>query len=871
MTAPRLARWLIRLAAPAGQAHELVGDLEEVHRRRAAGGPAAAWCATVADAFVIAVVASIERLRTRPRAATWVHVGDLRLGLRIMRREPIVTVTGTAALALGMGLLTVAVATVDTLLFSRLPFEGGDRFVLVSVLHEVERRPVRLTPDAYALIAARTTALEHLGAASQNLQNLTLPSGVVADAVAAGITPSSLRFLPYRPVRGRLLTSADAAPGAAPVVMIRDAFWQRAFGGADEALGATIEIGGIPRIIVGIMPDDFKFPSRPPDFWTPIGEGFLEGRGELPVNARLFGILAPGHSIESAQSQLAALSAQVTPVSEPGQPARLAAASVTDLGPQAPVMASAILLVAIAILAVVAANVANLVLARSYGRSRELAVRTALGASRARLIGQITVEVLVLCSVAAVLGALGGQAVLRQFNAMDDLPFWVDFTAGPRTLVLVIGGVLLATTIAGAWPAFRVTRRNLAGVLQSGGGYGEGVRFGRVAGASVVTQIAVSVVMLHGALVVADGVAKYAGRSLDLPANVLTTGLRFNTGVTAGGSLESPDFEQIERIASALPGVVAAGLTTALPRHSPPAAQVEVEPLPGEPARAPQPAPWAEVSPGYFGALGAHAVSGRLFADRDTRPNVHPVAIVNVPFVRTFLEGAYPVGRRFRTIDADGPGAWREIVGVVPDLGLSVGDPSLAAGYYVPFDPGAGAPRFIYLAARVTGDPLAHVAPLRQAVYQHDPTIVLTWPQPLEDVNGEDRAFFLWFSTALTGLGIVTLILALTGVYAMMALIVTRRTREIGIRIALGATSRRVAGTIVGRAAWQVALGGLAGGVLAVLSLDLRGVLVSRLPDGGPWTLPLVICLLVLAGLAATSFPLRRALRVRPSDAMRVE
>jgi hypothetical protein len=277
------------------------------------------------------------------------------------------------------------------------------------------------------------------------------------------------------------------------------------------------------------------------------------------------------------------------------------------------------------------------------------------------------------------------------------------------------------------------------------------------------------------------------------------------------------------------------------------------------------------VSPGFFGALEGSALAGRLLTEADGRDGASPVAVVNAPFVETFLGGARAVGRRFRTVDANGAAVWREIVGVVPDLGLSIGDPAVAAGYYIPLDSGRDQARFIYLAMRVAGDPSSYIDPLTQAVYDRDPNVVLNQPQPLEDVAGDDRMFFLWLSRALTAVGIVTLILALAGVYAMMALIVTKRTREIGIRIAMGATARRVVQTVLRRAALQVGAGALLGAGLAVLSLDLRGVLVSRLPDGGPWTLPAVLVLLTVAGIAATAAPLRRAVSVQPSEAMRVD
>lgn len=871
--APRLARWLTGLAAPANRRAEMLGDLEEVHQRRRAAGATRAWVVTVFDAAAIAMVLTGEHFRSMLQVRDWYSAGDVAQGLRLMRRQPVVTITATVALTLGIGLLTVGVATVETLLFSQLPFAGGERFVLVNAWTEPERRPLALAPEESALLAARATTLAHLGAVSQNRENATLRSGVVDEVTTAGITPSSLAFLPYHPIRGRRLHVADAEPGAVPVIMIREAFWQRAFGGSAEAIGSVLDVNGVRRTIVGVMPNDFGFPSRPPDLWVPISEGFRDGRQALGPNERLFGILADGATVESARAQIATMAPLVSGSPSNGRVARLEVTTLTDLGPQAPIMVSMIIAAVVSILIVIAANVANLVLARSFLRATEFAVRTALGASRVRLVAQVSLEVLLLCGVAAVVGSIVAQAVLRRFNAMEDLPFWVDFSAGPRAMLIVLGGVGLATAIAGTWPALKVTRGGLLPSLQSSGARSGDVRFGRAAGVMVVVQIAISIVMLHGALVVAESLGRYSGDGLRLPANVLTTGLRLRAASPdADEPARSPMTpEDVEAVAATLPGVAAVGLTTALPRHSPATPLVEVEPLSGRSPDAPRPAPVAEVSPGFLATLDAVPITGRLFTGNDGRAGSVPVVIVNLPFVRDFLGGAPPLGRRIRTIDGGRPGPWRDIVGVVPDLGLSVGDPALAAGYYVPLVASPEPRRWLYLTLRVEGDPMAYVGPLRSAVYGRDPALVLNRPQRLEDVAGEDRVFFFWFARALIGLGLVTLVLALTGVYSMMALIVTRRTREIGIRVALGATGQRVAATVIGRAAWQVAIGGTLGAGLAVLSLDLRSVLVSRLGDGGAWTLPTVLVLLVCAGLGATGLPLRRALGVQPAEAMRID
>jgi predicted permease len=515
------------------------------------------------------------------------------------------------------------------------------------------------------------------------------------------------------------------------------------------------------------------------------------------------------------------------------------------------------------------ANVGNLILARSFARSREFALRAALGAARRQLVGQVFLEVLLIAGAAAVIGSLAASVALRYFSQMDEIPFWVNFTGGPRTMILVAGATVLAAAVAGIWPALRATRHDLAANLE-GGGRNSAVRFGRTAGVLVTMQIALSIVLLHGALIFAQGLTHFTGESLPLPRNVLTTYLSVNGIRRAPGSGERvrSTAEDVTRTASTIPGVLAAGIGTALPRHSPRPEPTEVEPLTGARPEIAQRAPSAEVSLGYFETLDARPLSGRIFTAADYAPGAPPVAIVNTPFVEKFFNGGSPIGRRIRAGGLHGVGPWMEVIGVVPDLGLSVGDATLAAGFYVPL--GADT-NYVYLAIRVTGDPLSYTNTLRRALLDADPGLIINHVQLLEDVAIEDREAFRILSASLVGIGSITLVLALAGVYAMMALIVTRRTREIGIRMALGATTTRIVRAIVGRAAWQVTGGAVLGCALARLSLEGRMVLVSRLGDGGMWTLPAVVCLLAVAGLAAIWLPLRRALGVRPTDALRAE
>lgn len=784
---------------------------------------------------------------------------DLRLGFRLLVRQPLLAITAIVALTVGIGLANVGFAATEALLFSQLPFSNGDRFVRLSSVTALERQSVALTAESYPRFLSQAGALAHVGLLTSSREGVAAASAATEDLLTAGITPSSFAHLPAAPLRGRLLGRGDGEAGRAPVALISESYWRRNWAAAESAVGSTITMAGIPHTVVGIMPAAFEFPNAP-SVWVPLDEGFRDGRARPDDNARLFGVMAPGVTLDALSAQLASVSPQLQAVSRESAVA-LDAIAFTDFGPMASTLSAVLLVMVLAVLVVIAANVGNLVLARSLSRSREFALRAALGASRGRLVAQVMTEVLVLGVLAAGLGTASAHVVLQRFNQMDELPFWIDFTSGPMSMALVAGATLLATAIAGAWPALRATRRDLLAGLQGGDNRTSDVRFGRASAVMLVAQIAVSVVMLHGALVVAQGFRQYTVGTLDLPRNVLTMGLDVS-------SAHAIDVSEAERLAAALPGVIGVGATTALPRHSPATRLVEVDPLPGERAQPARLAPSAAASPGYFAALNTTARLGRVLQPADARDGAPRVAVVNEPFARAWFGQTSPLGRRFRATDDGTPGLWHEIVGVVPDLGLSIGDPTLAAGYYVPLTPRADV---VFLAVRVNGAPMTYAEPLRRALRARQPALVNYPAGLLEDVAAEDRAFFAGLSAALLGIGGITLVLALAGVYAMMSLIVSRRTREIGIRVALGASSTRVVGAIAGRAALQVGAGGLIGAVLAALSLNTRDVLVSRLGDGGPWTLPFVIAVLLASGLVATWVPLRRALRVRPQEALKAD
>jgi hypothetical protein len=526
MSAPRIARLLIRLSSPPDRREDTLGDLEEAHRRRVTGGSGRAWFATVREACVIALMLTWDRFRPAgvDRGGRLLSATDVRLGFRLMHKQPVLTVTAVVALAVGIGLATVGFAFMEATQFGRLLFDGGDRFVTLQVSAEAGGTSATLDAAEYRALSAQATTLEYLGAMSGSRENVILPSGQVAVATTAGIAPSLQRYLPYRPATGRLLTRADGLPGAEPVAIIRHRFWRNILAESPHALGSRIEVAGVPRTIVGIAPDDFEFPNSP-DLWFPIDDGFLQGRGAPDSDLRLLGILAPGRSIHTAQDQLNTIAAQFSATRAPDRAVRMEVAGFTDLGPIAAGLSAGVIAMVLLVLIVIAANVGNLILARSFARSREFALRAALGAARRQLVGQVFLEVLLIAGTAAVMGSLAASVALRYFSQMDEIPFWVNFTGGPRTMILVAGATVLAAAVAGIWPALRATRRDLAGSLE-GGGRSSDVRFGRTAGVLVTLQIALSIAMLHGALIFAQGLSHFTGESLPLPRNVVTTYLR---------------------------------------------------------------------------------------------------------------------------------------------------------------------------------------------------------------------------------------------------------------------------------------------------------------------------------------------------------
>lgn len=713
---------------------------------------------------------------------------DIALAVRLMRQQPVLTLTAILALATGIGLATMGFTFLEAGLRARLPFA----------------------------------------------------------------------VLPYAPVLGRVLQLADAAPNAPPVALIRESVWRRHFSADPAVVGQLANFSGVQREIVGVMPDTCEFPNSP-EVWLPLND---------TAEARVFGVLAEGDGLAAAQAQVNAVAQRFEPA-RPGD-ARLrvdVAPYVESLSRGLEVLAGSLVFVLVLVLLVIAANVANLVRARSLARSSELAIRSALGATRARLVGQVFTEILLLGSIAAVIGVSASQVTFRWIrDTMTDLPFWVDLTAGPQTALFVVIITVLAAAVGGAWPAFRATGRDTQQALAASNRRVTG-GFGVASAAMIALQVALSIGALHTALVVARGVEGYMrGAATPREHQVLTARIYLPEPVEPARA-QALALETLSR----LPGIEQAGLSTSLPRLSPRALMTVVRDDGSAESSTPRAAPVVAISPGFIETLGGRSTAGRLFTAADLAGAAPPVAVVNEPFALKFFGGANPVGRQLRLIAADGSGAapvWREIVGVVPDLGLSAGDDQLAGGVYIPL----ADETLVYATALVRGDPLQLTMALTRAMAAADPRIQVRETLPLPEVGKEDRAVFAGISAALTALGAIALVLSVIGVYALLSFSVTARTRELAVRSALGASRIQLLRAVLLRASVPLVVGAAIGPAVSAALIAVRGIFVFRLPsEAGAMPVALLCSVLALSALAAAWVPSRRALHISLAEALKAD
>jgi len=803
---------------------------------------------------------------------------DFKVGFRMLARYPGLTLVGTVAIAVAIALGSLYFETLDKFKHPRLPVPDGDRVVSILNWDAKAQEPEARSLHDFVAWREQVTSVDPLGAAIPFVRNLATEDGQVEPVPGAEVTANAFRLVGTRPLLGRALTEQDERPAEPPVLVLGYAVWTTRFASDPGVVGRTVTLGTVPATIVGVMPEGFGFPVSQ-RIWTPLRMDGSQLAPRAGPAVRIFGRLAPGKSMDDAQAELDVIGTRlaaaspathehlrprVTPYEKP----------LVESGEGRFVMRLLSLVngIFLMLLAVICVNVATLVFARTATRGWEIAVRHAIGASRARIVAQLFVEALVLAGLAAVLGLVAAKVALRWGLGMvafsGSLPFWYDDSLSWRTILYATGLTLFGAAIVGILPALRVTRRNAQDGLRSAGAARSGLRFGGFWTAVIVVQVAITVAFLPLA---AGGVfesnrfrqrAEGIGAERYLTASVDMDREDHGADPAAFTGRARLGFDELERRLRAEPGVEQVTFADRLPVMDQFKYRIEVDTTAGAPATGLRRSTLVQVSRGFFAAFGTSVVAGRDFQPLDFEGG--RVLIVNQSFARHVFGGRNPIGQRIRIVEGEDDSVagddWYEVVGMVRDFGWQLDRPEEQSAIYRPRLPAPGAA--VNLAVRVS-DPDAFAARLRTVAADVDPTIRLTDVQPLGRVGGGE-AQMNWALTSVAWLiSFIVLLLSATGIHSLMSFTVARRTREIGIRAALGASPRRIVAGIFSRAFLQVGAGVLAGsGLAALLGIgSVRDVLLLLAADG----------VMLAAGLVACAVPLRRALSIDPTEALRAE
>jgi len=805
-------------------------------------------------------------------------MNDLKFAFRQLLKNPGFTAVAVLTLALGIGANTAMFSLVNGVLLKPLPYPESDRLVALFENHREQGQDfVPLTAPGFTDWHAQSTVFEGLAAYQPGGFDLT---GTGDPVRLSGIRASASLFplLRVQPELGRGFTEAENVFGGDRVVVIAHRLWQERFEGAANALGRSVTLDGNSYTIVGIMPKGFRFAGLDSDVWLPMAfePWELENRGGH--NYQAIGRLKAGVTLAAARAEMKGLTERL---SQQFELSRGWSATMLPLQEQLVRGAARLLYVLFGavgfVLLIACSNVANLLLARASGRAREFAIRGALGANRFRIVGQLVLESLILAGLGAAVGwllaRLGLAAVLklgtvglpRLENVQMDLQ-----VAGFSILVIVATGIAF-----GFAPAWFATRVSLGEVLKDAARGTTAGRGGRIRESFAGIQLALALVLLVAATLMLRSFARI--HALDpgyVPERILTGSLFMPDSRFPGNSFSEREpfrkafLAQVVERAAALPGVESAAVVMGMPL-TPVGASMQVtvlgrpEPKPGEP----QVSGYSQVSTNYFQTMGITLLRGRHFDGRDVA-DAPFAAIVNEAFARTFLPNGDAIGQRLRVMDGhrDRP---TEIVGIIRDTRQRSLTADPGPEMYFPIMQRCWFTGQIVL--KTKGDPAAQIPALTQAVAgleSRQPLFgIRTLPSLMADSVAQQRLQMLLLST-FAG---VALLLALVGVYGVMACVVAQRRHEIGVRMSLGAQRHQVLGLILRQAA-KLSGAGIVAGLLAAFGLTrlLRNLLFEISPSD-PLTFFAVPCVLALAALAGVWLPARRASLMDPMKVLRAE
>ncbi|HEX6973319.1 MAG TPA: ABC transporter permease [Vicinamibacterales bacterium] len=806
---------------------------------------------------------------------------DSRFSVRMLVKHRGLTVVAAFAMAVAIAVGVTTFGTISGMLDSALPFPGGDRLVQLQFVTAQGGSEEKRLIHEFAAFRGKLKTVEQVSAYRNAQLNLVAAETAPEPVDVAEITPSAFAISGTPALLGRYLLPSDEADDAAPVLVIGYQAWQLRFGRDPNVVGRTVRLGGVARTVVGVMPEGYKFPVNH-HFWIPLRVNPLAyPPGEGPT-LEIFGRLAAGATMEQAQAEFAGLAQPMAAArAEDDLSLRPLVVPYTQLGDALVMwMLRVGQLLASALTVLVAINLAILVYARTVTRLGELAVRSALGASRRRILTQLFIEALALALVGAAAGlgiaAYALDAIQTMNGSGELLPYWITFSLSPRAVIVAVGLAVVSALIIGVVPGLKATGAGLIANLHELHGRG-GSRLGVTWTALIVAQVAVAVAVLPAAVFISARiirgelvgagfpaesiVASEVGLGPDSPAidreratalqrQLLAkleaepgvTGVAFSAGFPGSAPIRTIRFQEGVRVQKRAEHVPDVGITDAL--------------IPST----------TRVSVDLFKTYGVRMLAGRAFAASDlgTR-NV----VVNRSFVDMYLNEPNPIGLLFE-YEKPRPdqAGWHQIVGVVsnfPGFPTDFWREGLPTIYH-PADVGDLFP--VVLSVRFAGEvPPTFMDRFRHIGAEVDPTLQLTETSVLSTRLEQGRTMMRSVALATALITTCVLLLSAAGIYALMSFTVAQRTREIGIRTALGAPPRRLILNVCGRAAWQVLAGVVVGSVIAGGAFTAIGVGVVRAMP----LLLIVAAIMAVVALLATLGPARRGVRIPAMEALRAE
>jgi putative ABC transport system permease protein len=802
---------------------------------------------------------------------------DLRYGARILAKNPGFTIIALAALALGIGANTVIFSIVNGMLLRPLPYKDADRLMVVEEKHDQATSAV--TYATFLDLASRSQSFDQIGAYRDwtfNIAGEGDPEQVEGALVSEGL----LRALAAQPILGRVFLPEDDRPGATGAVILGYGLWQRRFASDPSIVGKTLKINGASFTVAGVMPPGFQFPGKA-ELWTA-----LVAVGPLAQNRRshllkVVGRLKHNVTPEQAQAELSAMTSVIdeqNPGVDPGL-------ELSSVGLQKKLVARVrpaliVLLSAVGfILLIACANVANLQLARAAARQKEIAIRTALGAGRARIVRQLLTESLILAFAGGAAGLTMAEFGLKLIVALAprDVPRLAEAGIDGTVLAFTLLGSITSGVLFGLAPALRASSSDLQSVLKEGGRGSAGSGGQRLRSALVVCEVAMSLMLLIGSGLLINSFLRLLRVNVGFePANLLTMQLFLSPSKYAESQPKTALAIQsiLERV-NALPGVGSAGVVNTLPITGGPSTDFTIERRPD----LTQSEPDADIriaDANYFRAMGIPLLRGRWFTDED-RPGAPRVMVINQTMARRYWPDADPIGQRVTMLDWGDP-MTGQVIGVVGDVkanGLETQTGPMIYWHYSQFPslfnrlvvrPATAS--FQHSVTPRMADLVSAIKSEVSAVDRDQPiSSVMTMEQVLAD-SYAPRRFYLVLMGIFASLALA---LAIVGIYGVMSYMVTQRTHEVGVRMALGAHSRDVVGLFL-RQGTLLTLTGIAIGVAGSLAaLRMISSLLFGVTSSDPATFAVVSLFLGVVALLACFVPARRATKVDPMSALRYE